>query len=39
MMGIGVGELIVIGMICVVLGGGVIGLAAVLWVVMRKKGD
>jgi hypothetical protein len=39
MMGFGVGELVILGVICAVIGGGFIGLAAVLWVVMRKKPD
>jgi hypothetical protein len=39
MMSVGVGELVILGVICAVIGGGFIGLVAVLWVVMRKRED
>jgi len=39
MMGIGGAELLLIGAICAVLGAGLAGFAALLWLLMRKKRD
>ena len=37
MMGLGGGELLVIGAICAVLGAGLVAFVGVLWLLMRKK--
>lgn len=39
MTGIGIGELVIIALICAVLGGGVAGVAGLIFFVTRKKSD
>ena len=39
MMGLGGAELFLIALICAVVGGGLVGFAALAWLLLRKKSD